>query len=102
MIHSSCKHTNILKFIEHFESKGKYYLITNFQAGGDLIDYLNGLKVCSLPERHVKYFAFQIGQSLFYLHKRCIVHRDIKPENVLLSIGSNDATLSLTDFGNAV
>ena len=49
----------------------------------------------------MRYFALQIGQSIAYLHKRCIVHRDIKPENVLVSKEGNTGILTLTDFGSA-
>lgn len=42
-IHSSCKHVNIVRTIEHFECNSRYYLVTNFQSGGDMIDYLNNL-----------------------------------------------------------
>ena len=36
-----CKHPNVVKFVESFETKDEVFISTEFQAGGDLIHHIN-------------------------------------------------------------
>ena len=35
-----CKHPNIIKFVESFDTPKEVYIATEYQAGGDLINYI--------------------------------------------------------------
>lgn len=83
---AKCRHPNIVRFVESFETQDEVYIATAFQKGGDLINHINehwGSQ--SLPEDAVKDLSFGIAKGLHYLHHNNIVHRDIKPENIVLS-----------------
>jgi serine/threonine protein kinase len=60
-----CKHPNIVKFIESFETKDEVYISTQFQKGGDLIRHINThWGGNNLPEKAVKSLAFGIAKGL--------------------------------------
>ena len=81
-----CKHPNIVKFVESFETQDEVFIATEFQAGGDLIHHINRhWDGQHLPEKAVKPLAKGIALGLRYLHSHNIVHRDIKPENIVLT-----------------
>ena len=83
---ASCRHPNIVRFVESFETNEEVYISTAFQAGGDLIHHINRhWNGANLDEASVKWLAFGIAKGLHYLHSHNIVHRDIKPENVVLT-----------------
>ncbi len=35
-----CKHPNIVRLVDLFESSDSFYLVLEFMGGGDLFDYL--------------------------------------------------------------
>ena len=83
---AKCRHPNIVRFVESFETKEEVYISTAFQEGGDLINHINEhWNGQNLPEDAVKELSFGIAKGLHYLHNNNIVHRDIKPENIVLS-----------------
>jgi len=52
----------------------------------------------SLPAKTVQSIAYQLVQSLYYLHSHRVIHRDMKPQNILLSA---NGVVKLCDFGFA-
>lgn len=98
-----CSHDNIVDLLDHFENGPKeIYLVLEFCGGGNLaafIDDSNG----GLGEQTTQRFAKQIGSGLHYLHSQepPITHRDLKPQNILLSEPTANATVKITDFGEA-
>ena len=100
---AQCRHPNIVRFTESFETEDEVYIATSFQKGGDLIHHINeNWEGESLPEDAVKTLAFGIAKGLHYLHNHNIVHRDIKPENIVLTSNSKtDPTPQIVDFGFA-
>ena len=83
---SKCRHPNIVRLVESFETEENVYISTAFQEGGDLINHINEhWEGKQLAEQDVKDLAFGIAKGLHYLHNNNIVHRDIKPENIVLS-----------------
>ncbi|KAJ2517306.1 Calmodulin-dependent protein kinase cmk2 [Coemansia sp. RSA 2049] len=92
-------HPNIVKLLDWFESKDKYYLVFQLCTGGELFNKI------------AEYGRFTEGdaaklircglESIAYLHRHNIVHRDIKPENFIFLDNSPDAPLMLADFGIA-
>jgi serine/threonine-protein kinase len=89
-------HPNIVGMLDAFEEDGRYYLVTEYVAGGDLGQLLEQDKQLSI-ERSLA-IALELADALTRAHHIQIIHRDIKPANVLLAA---DGTLKLTDFGIA-
>ncbi|KAJ7385718.1 hypothetical protein OS493_013749 [Desmophyllum pertusum] len=72
----------------------RYYLITEFAAGGDLMDYICYRR--KLGEVEVRKFIRQTVSAVHYLHQGGILHRDLKVENLLLD---DDYNIKIIDFG---
>ncbi|CAR30503.1 serine/threonine-protein kinase [Lachancea thermotolerans CBS 6340] len=92
-------HPNIVKFKDWFESKDKFYIVTQLAMGGELFDRI--LKKGKFTEKDAVRIVYQILKAVEYLHSRNIVHRDLKPENLLYLAEKDDSPLVLGDFGIA-
>lgn len=93
------KHPHIVKFVDWFESRDKFYIVTQLATGGELFD-----RICEQGKFTEKDAAETIKQILFavdFLHRNQIVHRDLKPENLLYLTKDPDSDLVLADFGIA-
>ncbi|ORX71581.1 Pkinase-domain-containing protein [Linderina pennispora] len=92
-------HPHIVKLLDWFESKDKYYLVFELCTGGELFE-----KICKyghFSESDAVRLIRTGFESLAYLHQHNIVHRDIKPENFIFRDDTPDAPLMLADFGIA-
>ncbi|SCV04888.1 LANO_0G13630g1_1 [Lachancea nothofagi CBS 11611] len=92
-------HPNIVKFKDWFESRDKFYIVTQLATGGELFDRI--LKQGKFTEGDAANIIHQILNAVEYLHSRNIVHRDLKPENLLYLTTDADSPLVLGDFGIA-
>jgi len=95
----SMNHSHIVKFYEWFESKDKWYIVTQLATGGELFD-----RICErgrFTEKDAAETIRQVLEAVNYLHERNIVHRDLKPENLLYLTREPDSQLVLADFGIA-
>lgn len=83
---------------EVWESPETCSLVTEFCAGGDLLDYVNkqGLP---MHESAVFSISSQLLRALKYMHGKNVIHADIKLENVLLPLENSIESLRLIDFG---
>lgn len=92
-------HPNIVEFKDWFESKEKFYIVTQLATGGELFD-----RICELgrfTEQDGSQCMLEVVKALHYLHSRNIVHRDLKPENLLYTTPETNSQLVLADFGIA-
>ncbi|KAH8692323.1 calcium/calmodulin-dependent protein kinase [Talaromyces proteolyticus] len=90
---------NIVHFRDWFESRDKYYIVTELATGGELFD-----RICEygkFTEKDASQTIRQILGAVHYLHDRNIVHRDLKPENLLYLTSDSQSSLVLADFGIA-
>lgn len=92
-------HPNIVKFKDWFESKDKFYIVTQLATGGELFDRI--IAKGKFTEKDAVKIVEQILSAVEYIHSKNIVHRDLKPENVLYISPSDDSPLVVADFGIA-
>lgn len=93
------KHPHIVSFEDWFESRDKYYIITQLATGGELFD-----RICEkgkFTEKDASQTIKQVLEAVDYLHQNQVVHRDLKPENLLYITREPDSQLVLADFGIA-
>jgi serine/threonine protein kinase len=88
-------HPFISELFQVIDTDANYYLVMEFVANGNLLDYVNNNGRLSEDQAR-RYFA-QMLSVLEYLHyERKVAHRDIKCENVLLDRYNN---IRVIDFG---
>ncbi|PHH67549.1 hypothetical protein CDD82_1371 [Ophiocordyceps australis] len=95
----SLKHAHIVKFVDWFESRDKFYIVTQLATGGELFD-----RICDrgkFTEKDASQTIKQVLDAVDYLHNNNVVHRDLKPENLLYVTEDSDSDLVLADFGIA-
>ncbi|EMR61549.1 hypothetical protein MGN70_005827 [Eutypa lata] len=93
------KHPHIVRFVDWFESRDKYYIVTELATGGELFD-----RICEqgkFTEKDASQTIRQVLDAVDYLHSKNVVHRDLKPENLLYLTKEADSNLILADFGIA-
>ncbi|KAH8814975.1 kinase-like domain-containing protein [Xylogone sp. PMI_703] len=93
------RHPHIVKFEDWFESRDKYYIVTQLATGGELFD-----RICEqgrFTEKDASQTIRQVLEAVDYLHDNNVVHRDLKPENLLYLTKDPNSDLVLADFGIA-
>jgi tRNA A-37 threonylcarbamoyl transferase component Bud32 len=93
----SLSHTNIVSYIDDYESKDHVYIVMEYLEY-NLMNYLqkNDFK---LNENRIRYIFKQVGEAVKYLRDNAILHRDLKLNNIMLSENNNGVTVKIIDFG---
>jgi serine/threonine protein kinase len=90
---ATCKHPNIVRFLDAWEVKDEVWIVMEFLEGGTLHE---AIKVHQFCERHIAYIAREVLKALDFLHNNKFVHRDLKSANVMMSV---EGEIKLIDFG---
>ena len=94
---ASLSHPNLPSYVEHFESGGELFLVTEKIEGESL--QARKARGASLSEAEVMRLLRDAEEALRYLHGRAppIIHRDLKPSNIL---ARPDGSFAFIDFGS--
>ena len=85
---------------ESFAQKGNFYIVFDYQPGGNLRKFLNDSRKRMDLTNILDVFS-QIAEAIDYTHSKKIIHRDLKPENVVYRKEGERIITFLTDFGIA-
>ncbi|KAG0660387.1 Calmodulin-dependent protein kinase cmk2 [Maudiozyma exigua] len=92
-------HPNIVEFKDWFESRDKFYIVTQLATGGELFDRI--MKRGKFTELDAVKIVIQMLAAVEYMHSQNVVHRDLKPENILYVDQSDSSPIVIADFGIA-
>ena len=88
-------HPLIAEFFELIEDDTNFYLVMEYVANGNLLDFVNSQG--GVSETIARHYFCELVSAVEYLHAQMrICHRDLKAENVLLDSHNN---IRLIDFG---
>lgn len=96
------RHPNIVRRLGHgmaadLQGKTFYFLVLEYMAGGNLLDFCRSHGPLSLEE--TLFYFQQVAEGLEHAHESQIIHRDMKPSNLLLS--QDLKIIKIADFGVA-
>jgi len=81
---ASLKHPNIFEAIDAGQDQNAYFLVTAYEPGSTLENYL--LKNKPLDESEALRIGISIAEALkFVWEKHRVLHRDVKPENIFIA-----------------
>jgi len=94
-------HPNIIRLVEYFEEKGKFYLVFPLCQGPDLFDYIvdESEKNGAVSERDAARICRQMIKAVHCCHLQGIIHKDIKPENFMFATTDATSVLRMIDLG---
>ncbi|MBV9710617.1 MAG: serine/threonine protein kinase [Ktedonobacteraceae bacterium] len=79
------KHPHIVAVLELGIEQGKPYIVTIYQPGGSLRQYLQQRTSAHLTLEEAVGVVMQVGRAVAFAHTQGMVHQDIRPENILLN-----------------
>jgi len=92
-------HHHVVKLVDFYEDKDKYYVVLELLAGGELFDRI--VQKTTYSEKEARDLINVLFRAMKYIHDHRVCHRDLKPENLLLSSTKDDADVKIADFGFA-
>ncbi|EGC36783.1 hypothetical protein DICPUDRAFT_31335, partial [Dictyostelium purpureum] len=97
-IMKSCKHQNIIDYIDSYLVGDSLWVAMEFMGGGCLTEILEQFNTVKLNESQIAFVCAETLKGLAYVHSQHRIHRDIKSDNILLG---SDGSVKLADFGYA-
>jgi len=96
--HEKLRHANIVRLHTWIQGPSKYYLVMEYCAGGDLLQYVN--KAGLLSDALARRLFNGLMDGISFCHRLGIYHRDLKLENLMLS-STDEPTMKIkiADFG---
>lgn len=97
-----CRHPNIVRLLDKFESKDFTYIVMEYLRGNTFANYLEKSPIDALSESDCCKVIYQISNALDYMHTFGIVHRDLKPENIMIKTSlpyESSDSVKIMDFG---
>ena len=91
----------MLGIVDSFEFDGSFYIVTKYEAGGDLLDYAVAHGKAYLSEKQAQRIFVQLALGLKDIHIEQVVHRDIKHKNIFLNGHGKNLQVRIADFGLA-
>lgn len=71
------------------------------KLGPSLYEHLRKKRFRPFSIDEVRAYAFQLLESVSFVHSLTLIHTDLKPENILLVDHENPQSIKLIDFGSA-
>ena len=93
----SLDHPNIIKLYEVFEDNDYIHLVTEYCAGGELMERL--MLRGKYDEAEAAHLLQKVFRAVNNLHHNDICHRDLRPHSFLFLTPAIDAELKLINFG---
>eukprot|EP00703_Trepomonas_sp_PC1_P005529 JAP91077.1 Kinase, NEK [Trepomonas sp. PC1] len=96
-------HPNIVRYYTSFVRGHMMYIVMEYANYKSLFEYINKRIVTNKPfnKEEIANIAYQMLESLQYLHSQHILHRDLKPENIFLHRENGQIRVKIGDFGLA-
>ena len=79
------KHPHIVTVLELGIEQDKPYLVSDYQPGGSLRQYVHQRASARLSLEEAVGVVIQVGRAVAFAHTQGRVHQDIRPENILLN-----------------
>jgi len=102
-VHSTVRHRNLARLLDHGRDRGRSYLAVEYLAGGDAAGLVRRVFTGPVPLPLAIRIGLEVLDGVDALHRSGVVHRDLKPQNILLSRTPDEGfgTAKVTDYGLA-